>query len=175
MYAKALVKQVSSRSVVEVSSMDVSRARLALLAVDLLRRRRTRRNTERLWARNWLINRSTHGSYARIFRDILYSDGKRDFFHYLKMPKPIFYFLLRKIEPYIKKQDTVMRESICAGARLEATLLFLTSGASYTQLQYHTRISKSALSAIIPETCSTIYQVLRREYLKTPRNESVIS
>ncbi|XP_064111368.1 uncharacterized protein LOC135218849 [Macrobrachium nipponense] len=62
-----------------------------------------------------------------------------------------------------------MRESISPAARLEATLMYLSTGCSYSALQYSTRISKPSLSAIIPDTCKAIYDVLKDPYLKTPQ------
>ncbi|XP_063852072.1 putative nuclease HARBI1 [Scylla paramamosain] len=85
----------------------------------------------------------------------------------MRMDVNSFHTLLGKVEPYITKQDTHLRQSICAEARLEATLRFLASGCSYTALQYSTRISKQSLSLIIPETCKAIYTALRDDYLKT--------
>ena len=41
--------------------------------------------------------------------------------NYMRLSQPTFYSLLEKIKPKIEKQDTVMRTSISAGARLEAT------------------------------------------------------
>ena len=52
-----------------------------------------------------------------------------------------------------------MRDSIPAGAQLEATLRYLVGSEAYSSLQYLTRISKQSLSAIIPETCEGIYDV----------------
>ena len=59
-----------------------------------------------------------------------------------------------------------MRSSISPGERLEATLLFLANGSSYSALKFLTRISQPSLSAIIPETCTAIYEALKSEYLK---------
>ena len=73
------------------------------------------------------------------------------------MPITAFHDLLKRIHPYIVKEDTQLRESISPGARLEATLRFLAAGGSYASLQYSTRISKQSLCLIIPETCEAIY------------------
>lgn len=50
-----------------------------------------------------------------------------DFRNYMRMSVSTFYILLAKVEPYIKKQDTHMRHSITAEARLEATLRYLAT------------------------------------------------
>ncbi|MPC81626.1 hypothetical protein E2C01_076254 [Portunus trituberculatus] len=52
---------------------------------------------------------------------------------------------------------------------LEATLLFLSTGASYSSFQYPTRISKQSLSQIVPDTCQAIYDELKDEYLQWER------
>ena len=98
------------------------------------------------------------GSHTHIFKE-LSVENKLDFQNYIRLPVELFDSLLKKITPLIQKEDTVMRASISPGARLEATLLFLSSGCSYTYLQYSTRISKSVQSTIIIETCEAIYTV----------------
>ena len=55
------------------------------------------------------------------------------------------------------KEDTNMRDSISAKARLEATL------------EYSTRISKQSLSEIVPDTYQAIYDVLKDEYLQVSK------
>ena len=82
------------------------------------------------------------------------------------MPVSCFFFLLEKTKPRIERQDTLLREAIPPGARLEATLVYLASGTSYRRLQYTTRISPASLSSIVPETCQAIYDALRDEFLQ---------
>ncbi len=90
----------------------------------------------------------------------------RDFTSYLRIDPNTFYKLLAKVKPYIQKQDTRMRDSVTAAARLEATLIFLSHGCTYTFLQYTARISKQSLSQMIPESRKAIYQVLKDDYLQ---------
>ena len=61
---------------------------------------------------------------------------------YLHIPLPIYEFILERIKSKIEKKDTHFRVPIAAGARLEATLLFLVTGRSYSRLQYLNRIEK---------------------------------
>ncbi|KAJ8946755.1 hypothetical protein NQ318_002585 [Aromia moschata] len=84
-----------------------------------------------------------------------------DFRNYLRMDGHTFDLLLSLIEEIIMKKDTVMRPSISAEQRLIATLTFLATGRSYEDLKFTTGISSSLLSAIIPETCKALYDVLR--------------
>ena len=68
-----------------------------------------------------------------------------------------------------------MRESIAAGARLEATLIWLANGGSYSALKYHTRISQQSLSIIVPETCSAIFEALKDDYMKVSMKTRYLS
>ena len=65
--------------------------------------------------------------------------------------------LLSILDPVLKKQDTVLRQSISSHERLTATLRFLATGCSYEDLKFSTRISPQALGQIIPETCQQNY------------------
>lgn len=124
-----------------------------------------KKRVPRKWCKEWLSQRKILGSHATIFREL--KDGhEKDFTNYMRMDPHTFHKLLHKVEPYIKKENTVLRESIPAEARLEATLSYLSTGCSYTSLQYSTRISKQSLSSIIPETCVAIYNVLKDDYLQ---------
>ena len=119
----------------------------------------------RLWCSEYLSRREEAGSHVTILRELRY--GCEEYFvNYMRMDPRTFYDLLSKVGPHIAKQDTNMRQSISAEARLHATLLFLSHGCSYRFLHFHTRISKQSLSEIIPETCQQIYEALSRDYLK---------
>ena len=87
---------------------------------------------------------------------------------YLKLPVPVFDFILKRITPIVEKQETHLRQTISPGARLEATLLFLITGDYYSRLQHLTRIHETTLGRFIPEICEAIYTELGNEYLKTP-------
>lgn len=59
-----------------------------------------------------------------------------------------------------------MRNSISAHERLSVILRFLATGRSYEDLKFSVVISPQALGKIIPETCETLYKLLRRDCLK---------
>ena len=105
------------------------------------------------------------GSHVTIFKELEAQDVD-SFKNYMRMTPQVFNVLLGKVEEHIKKEDTVMRSSISPVARLEVTLRFLAAGGSYRALQYSSTISHSSLTQIIPETCTAIYEALRRDYLK---------
>lgn len=59
-----------------------------------------------------------------------------------------------------------MRRPISAGERLALTLRYLSTGESFSSLQYLFRIPQPTISTIVPETCQAIYSVLHEEYMK---------
>lgn len=67
-----------------------------------------------------------------------------------------------------------MRQSIPPEERLIATLRFLATGESYEELKFVTGIAAQTLGYIIPETCETIYNVLRKDYMKVCLESSFI-
>ena len=61
--------------------------------------------------------------------------------------------LLWRIEPSIKKKDTVMRKSIPPKVRLQITLLYMASGTNYRTLESLLRVSHSTISGIVIQYC----------------------
>ncbi|XP_068200467.1 uncharacterized protein [Palaemon carinicauda] len=122
---------------------------------------------KRVWCKEWLRRREDIGSHVTILRELKHG-YEADFINYMRMNRNTFYNILSKVKPYIMKEDTNMRQSISAEAQLHATLLFLSTECSYRSLQYTTSICNQSLSAIIPEICKQIYEVLRKDYLRTP-------
>lgn len=117
-----------------------------------------------VWSKKWLVNRSLY-SDINLLRE-LRTNEPNDFKNYPRMGADTFYELLALISPYIKKQDTIMREGIPPEERLMVTMRFLATGRSYECLKFSTAISPQAIGRIIPETCKVIYEVLKEQYLK---------
>lgn len=81
--------------------------------------------------------------------------------YFVQMSSSDFEYLLQKISPIIKKQDTHWRDSIPAKIRLAVTLRFLATGDSYTTLHRFFKISSSLVSRIIPEVCQALIVVFK--------------
>jgi len=75
------------------------------------------------------------------------------------------------VGPIIQKKDTQLRESISAEQCLVITIRFLSSGDAQQSFCYSFRLGKSTISGIISETCSAIYDQLKKEYLCAPNSE----
>ena len=65
----------------------------------------------------------------------------------------------------IEKENKQMRDSMPANVKLAGTIRFLSTGASYTDLQYAFRIQQSTFSKFIPEVWE-IYNNMKTQYLK---------
>ncbi|XP_046975176.1 uncharacterized protein LOC124541366 [Vanessa cardui] len=67
------------------------------------------------------------------------------------------------------RRNTPLREAVSFQDRLAVTLRYLATGDSFTSLQYLFRISKQAISSIIPEVCQALIGGLK-EQIKMPTN-----
>lgn len=75
------------------------------------------KNSKRMWARKWLQRRNcSRGMTNFIFQEIKYEDPS-SFKNFCRMSLNSFNALLQSVEPHIKRQDTVLRESISARSR----------------------------------------------------------
>ena len=75
-------------------------------------------------------------------------------------------YLIAKVKPLIAKQDTVMLNAITPEARIAATLRFLATGRSFEYLKFATIISPQPLGKIILETCNSMHEALKHDYLE---------
>ncbi|KAI8423975.1 hypothetical protein MSG28_002640 [Choristoneura fumiferana] len=88
------------------------------------------------------------------------------------MDSTTFEYLLEKVAPIIKKNDTHFRPAISPAEKLMVTLRFLATGDSYQSLMYLFRISASTISLFVPEVCLAIYTALK-EYIKRMYSQMV--
>ena len=72
-----------------------------------------------------------------------------------------FDYLLNIVTPIIQRKDTVMRDAIKPETMLEVTLNYLATGNNLRSLSHLFRISKSAISLMIPVVCQAIYTCLQ--------------
>ena len=87
------------------------------------------------------------------------------------MSSTFFEEFLSFISPIIGKQSTVMRGPFSPSERLAVTLRYLVTGDAQCTVAASYRISSSAVSRIITETCDAIWTSLKRmHYLDCPSN-----
>lgn len=97
-----------------------------------------------------------------LFEEMLCEDSG-EFDNFCRMSPLDFDFLLKKIEPYIGKQTTNIREAIPPKIRLAITLRYLATGDSLRSLHFLFKIASSTISQIISEVCKAIIIVLKEE------------
>ncbi|XP_054263992.1 uncharacterized protein LOC128987260 [Macrosteles quadrilineatus] len=81
-----------------------------------------------------------------------------------------FEFIIFMIGHKIGKKDTKFRDAIPVREKLAVTLRFLASGDSYQSLSYLFKISKSAISLLIPEVCEALIDLFK-DCIKVPTSE----
>jgi predicted DNA-binding protein len=65
------------------------------------------------------------------------------------------------LQKKISKKGTAFRKTISVQESLALTLRFLASGDSYVSLQHLFKISKQAISCIVPEVCEAHVEKLK--------------
>ena len=117
------------------------------------------------WIKSWLNRRQQLGIYDTLLQELRF-EYEEDYKKYLRMNANNFDEILSIIANDITKQDTNMREAIPPKIKLAATLRFLSTGATYSDLQFEFRVHKSTLGKFIPEVCEVIYKRLKDDYMK---------
>lgn len=146
-----------------MENLDDELILLSTAAVCILKKKNDLKVKRKKWSKSWLLQRDTF-SHTNLIGEL--RSEPDDFRNYLRMDEDTYTNLLNLITPMISRTDTIMRRAITPHERLSATLRFLATGRSYEDLKFSAVISKSALSAIIPETCDAIYKALKDTYLK---------
>ena len=118
------------------------------------------RKRKRWWTREVLTEGPRFGT---TLLNKLKMEDAMGFRNFTRLTPTDFEELLLMVGGKISKQDTKFRETITASLRLAVTLRFLASGDSFTSLMYTFRISKQAISKIVPEVCEAIISSLKQQ------------
>ncbi|XP_049808975.1 uncharacterized protein LOC126252150 [Schistocerca nitens] len=137
----------------------------ALLMLEGLHKQNERR--PRRWWRKTFYRR-TGGN--NLLRELSMEDGS-GFPNFTRISPTDFEYLANMISPFVSKKDTNFRKAISVNQRLAVTLRFLATGDSFQSLAYLFRISKQAISKIVPEVCGALVEVLK-DYVKIPATEN---
>lgn len=99
---------------------------LALLLVSMATKMKKKKKS-RIWVKEWMQKFGTNGHFENVYREWHLTDP--DFYRaQLRMYPEDFGQLLRGVDPYIRKQDTVLRLAVTVEKRLTVTLKFLVTG-----------------------------------------------
>lgn len=92
-------------------------AAASLIVAAAIIKRQNKIKRKRLWSRKWLLQRNVgRGAASFVLKELRVEDEK-SFKNFTRMSFNTFNNLLRKVGPFIKRQDTHLRESIPACTR----------------------------------------------------------
>lgn len=138
----------------------------AAAAIVIILQKPKKKRVRKCWTRPSLLDRKSHGVIHvlnSLKKDDIISECIDNGYvkKFCRMSSTDLERLLCKISPLIQKEDTNYRAAISSLERLLLTLRFLATGDSYASLMYLFRISKQAISLIVPEFCDAIISVLQ--------------
>nr|XP_054774507.1 putative nuclease HARBI1 [Lytechinus pictus] len=139
---------------------------IQLVALIRARQRVYNRRERRWWVRPWIERRVVFGQYDTLMAE-LKNECQGDFVNYMRMEPAMFYELLQRISPRIKKSQR-NRQPLEAGLKLAITLRYMVTGNSYKSLQYSFRVAHNTISVFIPEVCQAIVEEYKDEVFDFP-------
>ena len=116
----------------------VIKAVTKILCAEILRAEsavQKKKKNRTIWVRNWMQRK---GATHTIFKE-LYNEDPREYKAVMRVTPTQVEILLNLIAPKIQREDTHMRDAIPARVKLEITLVYLSSGISYSCLLYTSR------------------------------------
>ena len=128
---------------------------------------RRRRKPQNPWVLPYIRQREERGCYRTLLDELITSDipGNRNF---TRMEPAFFDLIEERITPHIRKSITNFRLPLEVGLKLAVTLRHLSTGESYTSLQYHWRVGRSTICKSVPQVCKAILKEFQQEYLVCP-------
>ncbi|XP_069616234.1 uncharacterized protein [Ranitomeya imitator] len=124
------------------------------------------RHRRRFWRHPIIELRERRGAYHMLYGKLNANPEK--FHEYTRMSQDSFWDLLARVQGAIRRQDTQLRRAMPPEERLLVTLRFLSTGESLSSLHFHYRLGISTLSEIVADTCRTLWNVLRDEFIPLP-------
>ena len=88
--------------------------------------------------------------------------------NFTRMEPAIFYLIEERIAPRLRKSTTKFRKPLEIGLKLAVTLRHLSTGETYTSVQYHCRVGRTTICKFVPRVCKAILQEFQHKYLICP-------
>ena len=128
--------------------------------------RRRRRKPQNPWVMPWILQREERGCCKTLLDKLFTNDipGYRNF----NMEPAFFYLIEERFTPRLKKSTTNFRKPLEVGLKLAVTFRQLSTGETYTSLQYHWRVGRTTICKFVPKVCKAILADLQQEYLISP-------
>ena len=126
-----------------------------------------RRKPQNPWVLPWILQREEKGCYRPLLGELITTNipGYRNF---TRMEPAFFYLIEERITPHLRKSITNFRKPLEVGLKLAVTLRHVSTGESYTSLQYHWSVGRSTIYKFVPQVCKAILKEFQQEYLVCP-------
>ena len=104
----------------------------------------------------WLLQREDRGCYRTLLDELITTDipGYRNF----TRMEPAFDLIEERINPHLRKSETNFRKPLPVGLKLAVTLRHLSTGESYTSLQYKWRVGRTTIIKFVPQVCMILHE-----------------
>ena len=126
--------------------------------LPVIRQRRHRRYRFRPWPTQAELEKE--GQYSRPM-PMLHLDDPMAYRIFIQMPPELYQELEQSITAECQRDRTLMRDLVIPGVKLAVTLKHLTTGDSYTTLQYAFRMASPTIEKFVPEICDAITRAYR--------------
>ena len=117
--------------------------------------RRRRRKAQNPWVMPCVLQREERGCY-RTLLDVLITTDIPGYRNFTRMEPAFFDLTEERIKPHLRKSETNFRKPLPVGLKLAVTLRHLSTGESYTSLQYQWRVGRTTIVKFVPKVCKAI-------------------
>lgn len=136
---------------------------IVTIAQNVLGKKSRKKRKRKLWVKLWLQRGSKLGVFNIILEEMKLKD-QEGYKNFLQMAGETFLELFIIVKEDIEKQNTRVRDAIPANVTLTATIRFLSTRASYTELQYAFCIHQSTFSKLKPEVCESLCKNMKTQF-----------
>ena len=126
---------------------------------------RRRRKPQNPWVLPWILHREERGCYRTLLDELITTDIP-SYRNLIRMP-PAF-LTIKRIYNRLKKSNTNFTKTLEVGLKLAVTLRHLSTGESYTTLQYQWRVGRTNICKCVPKVCKAILAEFQQQYLICP-------
>ena len=126
-----------------------------------------KRKSQNPWVMPWILQRGEKGCYRTLLEEPITTDIL-SYKNFIRMPPAIFDLIEERITPHVRKSSINFRKALEVGLKLAVTLRHLSTGETYTSLQYHWRVGRTTICKFVPKVCRAILREFQRKYLICP-------
>ena len=125
---------------------------------------RKRRKTQNPWVMPWILQREERRCYRTLLDELITTDIP-SYRNFTRMEPAFIYLIGERITPHLRKSITNFRKPLEVGLKLAVTLRHLSTGKTYTSLQYHWRVGRTTIFKFVPQVCKAILKEFQHELL----------